>query len=116
MNADSGFRSRSSDTHTDSGGERERDSDHQTHTQTLRERERGVMGLTVLVTAHLQRQVLLPELVVHLLKVLDVVDGFAQNTRLMHLSFKTDNQKPHEHTLELPACTAAAHTPWRRCP
>lgn len=60
------------------------------------------IALTVLLVGHLERQVLLPELVVDLLQVLDVVDGLAQHTRLVHLGrIKTRQRKLHNITLHL---------------
>lgn len=41
--------------------------------------------LTVFLVSQLQNHVLLPQLMVGLLQVFYVVDGFSQNSRLVHL-------------------------------
>lgn len=45
----------------------------------------NTVGLTVLLGGHLESHVLLLELLVGLLQVADVVDGFAQHRRLVEL-------------------------------
>lgn len=76
--------------------------------------------LTVLLVAHLEGQVLLPQLVVDLLQVLDVINSLPQHSRLVHLQ-KEEIGKKVEDVVETTPQTATLSDlqvaePWRRCP
>lgn len=84
--------------------------------------------LTVFLVGHLERQVLLSQLVVDLLQVLDVVNGFPQHSRLVHLRKEEAKESAQGEDFggnlvatETPCVTFAAKVqhcgrPWRRCP
>lgn len=84
--------------------------------------------LTVFLVGHLERQVLLSQLVVDLLQVLDVVNGFPQHSRLVHLRKEEAKESARGEDFggnlvatETPCVTFAAKVqhcgrPWRRCP
>lgn len=84
--------------------------------------------LTVFLVGHLERQVLLSQLVVDLLQVLDVVNGFPQHSRLVHLRKEEAKESARGEDFggnlvatKTPCVTFAAEVqhcgrPWRRCP